>query len=142
MSPDLVFPCHQHIFPELPSLVWSIHQASSYAVLLELPSPTDISSCHLTKLTNLLSKSSKGKYGKEKAIAFRNIAANSIGSSSRSVSFELQQTIRLVKSIQAEIDALDAQIKLVMQELNSPIMSIPGISFTLGAIILAEIGDI
>lgn len=130
------------IFPELPSLVWSIHQASSYAVLLELPSPTDISSCHLTKLTNLLSKSSKGKYGKEKAIAFRNIAANSIGSSSRSVSFELQQTIRLVKSIQAEIDALDAQIKLVMQELNSPIMSIPGISFTLGAIILAEIGDI
>lgn len=130
------------IFPELPSLVWSIHQASSYAVLLELPSPTDISNCHLTKLTNILSKASKGRYGKEKAIDFRNIAANSIGSSSRSVSFELQQTIRLVKSIQAEIDALDAQIKLVMQELNSPIMSIPGISFTLGAIILAEVGDI
>lgn len=130
------------IFPELPSLVWSIHQASSYAVLLELPSPTDISNCHLTKLTNILSKASKGRYGKEKAIDFRNIAANSIGSSSRSVSFELQQTIRLVKSIQAEIDALDAQIKLAMQELNSPIMSIPGISFTLGAIILAEVGDI
>lgn len=130
------------VFPELSSLVWSIHQASSYAVLLELPSPTDISNCHLTKLTNLLSKASKGKYGKDKANAFKTVASNSIGSFSRSTSFELQQTIRLVQSVQAEIDALDAQIKIVMQEINSPIMSIPGISFTLGAIILAEIGAI
>lgn len=130
------------VFPELPTLVWSIHQASSYAVLSELPSPVDISNCHLTKLTNLLSKASKGKYGKEKAVAFKSVASSSIGSSSRSICFELQQTIRLVKSVQSEIDALDAQIKLVMQEIDSPIMSIPGISFTLGAIILAEIGDI
>lgn len=130
------------VFPELPTLVWSIHQASSYAVLSELPSPVDISNCHLTKLTNLLAKASKGKYGKEKAVAFKIVASNSIGSSSRSICFELQQTIRLVQSVQSEIDALDAQIKLVMQEIDSPIMSIPGISFTLGAIILAEIGDV
>lgn len=130
------------IFPELPTLVWSIHQASSYALLLELPSAKDISNCHLTKLTNLLSKASRGKYKKEKAIAFKSLASDSIGSPSRSICFELQQTIRLVQSVQSEIDALDNQIKLIMQEINSPIMSIPGISFTLGAIILAEIGDV
>lgn len=44
------------IFPELPNFVWSIHQASSYQLLLELPSPQAIKSCHLTHLTNIISK--------------------------------------------------------------------------------------
>ena len=130
------------IFPEYPALVWSIHQASSYALLSELPSPHSISSCHLTKLTNILKTASLGKYGREKALSIKEAASNSIGSANRSVCFELQQTIRLAQSVETEIKALDAQIKLVMTELNSPIMSIPGISFTLGAIILSEIGNI
>lgn len=130
------------IFPEYPALVWSIHQASSYALLLEFPSSNDIASCHLTKLTRILNKASKGKYGKEKALQIKQLAASSIGSSTRSLSFELQQTIRLVQAVQDEVDALDAQIKLLMLEIDSPIMTIPGISYTLGAIILSEIGDI
>ena len=130
------------IFPEFPGLVWSIHQSSSYALLSELPSPKDISSCHLTKLTNTISKASRGKYGRSKAISIKEVASNSIGTSTRSLSFELQQTIRLIQSIQVEIDVLDLQIKEVVTEIDSPIMTIPGISYTLAAIILAEIGDI
>lgn len=130
------------IFPELPKCVWSIHQNSSYCLLSELPSPEDVAKCHLTKLTNILSKASRGKYGKDKAIALKEAAGSSIGTSTRSLSFELQQTIRLIQSVQAEIDALDLQIKEVVTEINSPIMSIPGISYTLAAIILSEIGDI
>lgn len=56
------------IFPELPDFVWSIHQNYSYQLLLELPSPDAIKQCHLTHLTNVISKSSRGKYGREKAI--------------------------------------------------------------------------
>jgi transposase len=130
------------IFPELPSFFWSIHQNSSYALLLELPTPNDISSCHLTKLTSLISKASKGKYGKAKAIALKELATTSIGSSNRSIAFELKQTIRLIQSVQSEIAALDKQIKLVVDELNTPLLTIPGIGYTLAAIILAEIGDI
>ncbi len=130
------------IFPELSSFVWSIHQASSYQLLLELPSPAAINSCHLTHLTNIISKGSRGKYGRDKAIQLRELAANSIGSSNRSLTFELQQTIRLIQSVQAEINALDKQIKLVVDELNTPILTIPGIGYTIAAIILAEIGDI
>jgi hypothetical protein len=58
-------------FPELPDFFWSIHQTSSYNLLLELPTPKDICTCHLTHLTNIISKSSRGKYGKEKAIALK-----------------------------------------------------------------------
>ena len=130
------------IFPELPSVVWSVNQKSSYALLLACPSPHDICNCHLTKLTNLLSKASHGKYGKDKAITLKNLAANSIGTCNRSLSYELQQTIRLVQSLQIEIVELDKQIKLVVDELDSPVITIPGISYTLAAIILAEIGDI
>lgn len=130
------------IFPELPKLLWSIHQSSSYALLKELTSPKDIESCHLTKLTNLLNKASKGKYTKDKAIELKTYAKDSIGTSNRSLSFELQQTIRLIESVQDEIKILDNQIKEVVTELNSPIMTIPGISYTLAAIILSEIGEI
>jgi len=130
------------IFPELPKHVWSIHQNSSYCLLTELSSPKDIASCHLTKLTNILNKSSQGRYGKAKAIEIKEAASFSIGMSVSSLSFELKQTIRLIQSVQTEIDALDAQIKKVVIETKTPLMTIPGISYTLAAIILSEIGDI
>lgn len=130
------------IFPELPDFVWSIHQSSSYQLLLELPCPDEICKCHLTHLTNVISKASRGKYGREKALQLRELAADSIGSSNRALTFELQQTIRLIQSVQAEINTLDKQIKLVIDELNTPLMTIPGIGYTIAAIILAEIGDI
>lgn len=130
------------IFPEFPSLVWSIHQNSSYMMLIECPTPADLSKCHITKLTNLLKAASKGKYGKDKAVALKDLASRSIGSSNRSLAFELKQTIRLIQSVQKEIDELDKQIKIVVTELNSPIITIPGISYTLAAVILAEIGNV
>ncbi len=108
------------IFPELPSFVWSIHQASSYKLLLDFPSPEAIANCHLTRLTGVLSKASHGRYGKERAIQLRELATNSIGSSNRSLTFELQQTICLIQSVQSETDELDKQIKLVVNELNTP----------------------
>jgi transposase len=130
------------IFPEIASAVWSIHQNSILSLLLELPTTKDISECHLTKLTNLLSKSSKGKYGKEKALLIKDLAKNSIGTVSLGIAFELQQTIRLIQNIHQEIKLLDKNIKQLMDELNSPLMTIPGISYTLASIILSEIGDI
>lgn len=130
------------VFPELASAVWSVHQKSSYALLLEFPNPKSIASAHLTKLTNLLQKNSRGKYGKEKAIEIRALAESSIGSNSTAIAFELQQTIRLIMNAQAEIDLLDQQIKSLMNQIDSPIMTVPGISYTLGAIILAETLDI
>jgi len=130
------------MFPELPDAVWSIHQKSSYELLLEFPKPNDIANCHLTKLTSIIRKGSHGKYGREKAISLRELAASSIGSANRARAFELQQTIRLIQNIQKEINALDQEIRSIVTELDTPLLSIPGISYTLAAVILAEIGDI
>jgi len=130
------------IFPELSSIVWSCNQKSVYALLLELPNPTTIAACHLTRLTNILLKGSRGRYGKLKAIEIKQLASHSIGSNSPAMAFELQQTIRLINNLQHEINLLDHQIRLAVDASQTPLITIPGISYTLAGIILAEIGHI
>lgn len=68
------------LFPELEKLVPTLHMASVYAMLSEFPGAKQVANAHLTRFTNLLSEASKGRYGKETAIAFRNTARTSIGS--------------------------------------------------------------
>lgn len=130
------------VFPELEDCVYSINQKSTMALLHEFPSKELIANAHLTRLTNVLKDNSRGKYSKDKALVIRNVAINSIGTSSDASSFELVQTIDMINFYSSKIDELDAKIKDIMIELESPILSIPGISYNLGSIILAEIVDI
>ena len=130
------------IFPELEKIVWSISQNSVLYLLYELPSVKDISECNLKHLTYLLEKYSKGKYSRDKAIQIRELSRKSIGTISRSLSFELRQVIQTILFLQSQIDDIDKELKNLIGELNSPIMSIPGISYVTAAYILAEIGDI
>ena len=129
------------LFPELEKLVSTLHMASVYALLSEFPSAHAIASAHLTRLTNLLSESSRGRYGKDTAIMFRDAARSSIGSNMPAKSLELKHTIKLIQELTSEIDEIEAEIKSIMDEINSPILTIPGISYSMGAMILAEIGD-
>ena len=129
------------LFPELEKLVPTIHMASVYAMLSEFPSAHAVASAHLTRLTNLLSESSHGRYGKDTAVMFREAARNSIGSNMPAKSLELKHTIKLIQELTSEIDEIETEIKSIMDEVNSPILSIPGINYRMGAMILAEIGD-
>ena len=129
------------LFPELEKIVPSLHMVSVYALLSEFPSASAIASAHLTRLTNLLSESSKGRYGKDTACLFREAARSSIGSHMPAKSLELKHTIKLIRELDSEIDEIEAEIKSIMDEINSPILTIPGISYRMGAMIIAEIGD-
>ena len=129
------------LFPELEKLVSQLHMASVYAMLSEFPGAKQVASAHLTRLTNLLSESSKGHYGKETAITFRDAARTSIGSNMPAKSLELKHTIKLIQELDSEIDEIENEIKIIMDKINSPILGIPGISYRMGAMIIAEIGD-
>ena len=129
------------LFPELEKLVSHLHLASVYALLSEFPSAHAIASARLTKLTHLLSENSHGRYGKDTAVMFREAARNSIGSNMPTKSLELKHTIKLIHELTSEIDEIETEIKKIMDEINSPILSIPGISYSMGAMIIAEIGD-
>ena len=129
------------IFPELEKLVPSLHIASVYALLSELPSARRIASCHLTHLTKLLEHASKGRYCREKAIEIREAARASIGSEMPAKSLELKHTLKLIGELDSEIAEIETEIKRIMDDINSPILTIPGIKYRMGAMIIAEIGD-
>ena len=130
------------LFPELEKLVPSLHMVSVYALLSEFPGASHVASAHLTRLTNLLSQASKGRYGKDTAILFREAAKTSIGSLMPAKSLELKHIIKLIQELTIEINEIEAAIKRIMdEEIQSPITTIPGISYRMGAMIIAEIGD-
>ena len=130
------------LFPELEKLVPTLHMASVYDLLSEFPGADAVAAAHLTRLSNLLSESSKGRYGKDTAIMFREAAKSSIGSLMPAKSLELKHTIKLIHELTIEIDEIETAIKQIMdEEIQSPILTIPGISYRMGAMIIAEIGD-
>lgn len=131
----------QILFPELEKLVPTLHMTSIYQLLEEFPSASAIASVHLTRLSNLLSKASKGHYDRETAIKIRDAAKNSIGSNMPAKSLELKHTIKLIRALTIDIGEIEAEISKMMDKIASPITTIPGIGNNMGAMIISEIGD-
>ena len=129
------------LFPELEKLVPKLHMNSVYSLLYEFPGAKQVANAHLTRLSNLIEKASKGHYTKDTAIVFREAARTSIGTNMPAKSLELKHTIKLIRELDAEIEEIENEIKIIMDEINSPILSIPGINYRMGAMIIAEIGD-
>ena len=129
------------LFPELEKLVPSLHMSSVYALLSKLPRASYITECHFTHLKNLLETASKGRYGRDIAITLRNTARDSIDSVIPAKSMELKYTIHLIEVMTEEIDEIEDSIKSIVDTCNFPILTIPGISYRMGAMILAEISD-
>lgn len=129
------------LFPELEKLVPSLHIVSVYVLLSEFPGAKQIAGAHLTRLKSLLEDASKGRYGRDMATILRDAARCSVGSVMPAKSLELQHTIRLIRELDAEIDDIETAIQDMMEKIQSPITTIPGIGVRMGAMILAEIGD-
>lgn len=129
------------LFPELEKLVPTLHMVSVYALLEEFPGARQIAEVHLTRLKTLLESASRGRYQRNMAVMIRDAARTSIGSKMPAKSLELQHTIRLIRELDAEIKDIETAIQDIMDELHSPIATIPGIGCRMGAMILAEVGD-
>ena len=129
------------LFPELEKLTPTLHMPSVYALLDEFPGAKQIAEANLTHLKAILHNASKGRYNRDKAIDIRESARASIGAVMSAKSLELRHTIRLIRERDAEIEDIEAAIQSIMNEMHSPITTIPGIGTRMGAMILAEVGD-
>lgn len=129
------------LFPELEKLVPTLHMVSVYTLLEEFPGAKQIAAAHLTRIKALLETASKGHYKRDMALEIRDAARNSIGFRMPAKSLELQHTIRLIRELDNEIAEIEEQIQSIMDELRSPITTIPGLGFRMAAMILAEVGD-
>ena len=131
------------IFPELQFFFKSgLHIRTCYELLKVYSSPDDIAALHLTKLSNLLSKASRGHFGKQDAKSLKSLAASSVGVKNTYISIQITQTIAQIELIESQISELEQIICKAMDELDSVIMTVPGIGKLNGAMILGEIGDI
>ncbi len=129
------------LFPELETIVSTLHGKAVYALLAEFPSAVHIASANLKHLTNLLDKASKGRFKRAFADEIRELARRSIGSYLPAKSLELKHTINSIAELDAQIVEIEAEIKKIMDTIDSPITSVPGIGLAMGAMIIAEIGD-
>ena len=113
-------------------------------MLLQFGSPTELESLSAATLAELLAKVSRKKFGTDKADELSSAAKTSFGVTfcRYSFTFQLRMMIEQIKYIEAQVKDTEIEIKRIMQMLASPIMTIPGIGKTLGAVILGEIGDI
>lgn len=130
------------IFPEFKTIFSSQHRKSAYALLKIYPNIQEISNANIDKITELLRRTSRGKYSNSKAYEIIELAKKSVGTVSRALSFELQQTIRLVEIYEQEIKIIETEIKTMLDATKSPIATISGVGSTLGSIIISEIGNI
>lgn len=129
------------IFPELEKIVHQLQVNSIYHLMSAYPDTATLSHAHLTSLTHLLSKNSKGHYGRDKALEIREAAKQSIGSCTSIHAMELQHTLTRILMLQQQIELVEKKIQKIMVEIDTPLVTVPGISYTTAAMILAEIGD-
>lgn len=131
------------LFPELQFFFKSgLHIKTCYELLKTYPSPDEIAALHLSKLSNFLSKASRGRFGKQDAKSLKSLAKSSVGVKNTFISIQITQTIAQIELIESQIDELENIIEKAMDELDSVIMTVPGIGKINGAMILGEIGDI
>ena len=131
------------IFPELQYFFKSgIHHKGCYALLKEAPSPEAIASMHLTHLTHLLKSSSHGHFKRETAVELRVLAQKSVGNSDKSLSIQVTHSIEQIELLDRQLEQIESEMTDIVKSLDSVIMTIPGIGYVNGGMILGEIGDI
>lgn len=131
------------VFPELQYFFKSgLHQKSVYALLKEAPTPKAIASMHMTHLAHLLNITSHGHFDKETAQKLRVLAQESVGTSDSALSIQITHTITQIELLNNQLYEIETEMTEIMKYNDSVIMTIPGIGYINGGMILGEIGDI
>jgi transposase len=132
------------VFPEYESLFSSVFVQSSRALLQEAVSAQDFADFDLQELTDLLTKTSRGRFGSAKAKQLQEQARQSIGVGFLADAAQVEMRcllaqIELLEDQQAEVEKAEEEL---MRQIPQYITTIPGVGLITGAAILSEIGDI
>lgn len=86
--------------------------------------------------------SSQGLFDKNEAQQLRVLAQKSVGVSDSTLSIQVTHSIAQIELLDSQLDRVEAKMEDIMKFNDFVIMSIPGIGFINGGMILGEIGDI
>ncbi|MBR3258542.1 MAG: IS110 family transposase [Eggerthellaceae bacterium] len=131
-------------FPEYASLFTDMFGAASMALLREACLPAGIARKTTPGIEKIISSASRGRFKTEKAAQIRACAKASVGVKlgSDAASLAIREYVDLIGFLEKKADHADDEIERILSSVEPLILTIPGISVTLGAQIVAEVGDI
>lgn len=130
------------VFPEFLIAFSDVYGAAATALLHEYPSAKLLAKAEKSRVVEILTKASKNRFGETKADELIALAKESVGCHSAAKVIEIQYCLEEIALNVKFIRRFEKDIRQIMTQINSPITTIPGIGYTLGAMILSELGDI
>lgn len=132
------------VFPEYARLFSDTFGETSKAFSKRCPTPEECMGIDIRTLTNLLDKASRGKLGREKADELKAAAKGSCGITlaNDAFSFQIKLLAKQIEFVEDQLAEVDEKVKGLLDEIEPLILTIPSISYKLGAQIVAEIGDV
>jgi len=130
-----------YLFPEFKPFFNHKFGVTALCLMERFSSPekmSRLSAAHFQTLRSL----SHGHFSYSRFVQLKDLAANTVGNTDPILLTELQSLLRLFRSVDSEITGLEAQIALLMDQVDSPIKTIPGIGPLATASILSEFGNI
>ncbi len=130
------------VFPEVNELSWTRYSKAYMQFLAAYSSASSIASEDIRNLRKALKTEGRGRQCKVTVEDIKDLAKRSVGDDNFAVELEVKSVIAIINARNEQIHVLEKKIEEFSRQLNSPIISIPGISHITGMTILAEIGDI
>lgn len=132
------------VFPEYASSFSNIFGKTSKEILSNFSTPSDFEDINSDDLNTFLESVSKKNYASKKIDELSKKASSSFGINFCLDSFSLQIKILIeqISFIQNQVSDVENEIEFLLEKLNSPITTIPGIGSVNAATILGEIGDV
>ena len=130
-------------FPEYAGLFSDVFGAASLKVLAECPTPSEVGRRRASTIAKLLSEGSRGRLGEEKAAQIKAAAKSSVGVrlGEDAASFQIRTQVSQIRFLNATIAKVEREVASLLAKVEPNITTIPGVSTTTGAQIVAEIGD-
>lgn len=131
-------------FPEYAALFSDMFGAASLKVLAECPTPSEVARKRASSIARLLSEGSRGRLGDAKAAEVKAAAKSSVGIrlGEEAASFQIRTMVSQVEFLNATIAKVEKEVASLLGKVEPDITTIPGVSTTTGAQIVAEIGDV
>lgn len=131
-------------FPEYAGLFSDMFGAASLKVLAECPTPSEVARKRASTIAKMLSEGSRGRLGADKAAQVKAAAKSSVGIKlgEEAASFQIRTMVSQVEFLNATIAKVEQEVASLLERVEPNITTIPGVSTTTGAQIVAEIGDV
>ena len=132
------------VFPEYASTFSNIFGKTSKEIIKTFTVPSDFEDITASQLDEFLSKVHHKNFAIKKISELSDKASSSFGLtfSLDSFSLQLKMLIEQISFIENQVVDIEKETSVIMENINSQVTTIPGVSNVLGATILGEIGDI